>query len=177
MVNGIVFVILLLVTGQWMRIVPTSWEIIPNAAAVALQYFSLDWPSENSWLSYNALQLLMYFVTVFLAAPIAALTGYRLSVFWPQQNQKLARLFSFNAAVKLHFAVMVYFVLFIVVHVTLVFATGAVKNLNHMFAATESDGPAGVVNFILGLVAVIATWFLVRPATVRRFAAMFGNVR
>lgn len=41
----------------------------------------------------------------------------------------------------MHFPVMVYFVLFIVVHVALVFATGALRNLNHMYASLGStDG-------------------------------------
>mgnify|MGYP002150846856 CR=1 FL=1 len=55
-VNGLVFVVLLFVTGQWMRIVPTSWEVFPNALSAALQYVSLDWPTENGWVNYNALQ-------------------------------------------------------------------------------------------------------------------------
>src|SRR5690606_7302824 len=37
-VNGALFVVLLFATGQWQRIVPTSWEIFPNAASVAVQY-------------------------------------------------------------------------------------------------------------------------------------------
>lgn len=27
--NGVIFIVLLFVTGQWMRIVPTSWEVFP----------------------------------------------------------------------------------------------------------------------------------------------------
>ena len=61
----------LFVTGQWMRIVPTSWDVFPNAVSAALQYVSLDWPTENGWVNYNALQLLAYFTTVFIAAPLA----------------------------------------------------------------------------------------------------------
>ena len=30
--NGLVFAVLLFATGQWMRIVPTSWDVFPNAA-------------------------------------------------------------------------------------------------------------------------------------------------
>ncbi len=29
--NGVIFVVLLFVTGQWMKIVPTSWAVFPNA--------------------------------------------------------------------------------------------------------------------------------------------------
>lgn len=176
-INGVVFIVLLILTGQWMRIVPTSWEILPNAVSVAVQYLSFDWPTESSWVSYNALQLLAYFVTVFIAAPLAAITGYRLSYFWPQQNEKLARLMPFDPTLKLHFGVMIYFVIFIVVHVVSVFATGALRNLNHMFAANDGEGWAGAIVFAGALAVVIAAWLLARPAFIKRLAAVFGNVR
>lgn len=62
LVNGLVFVVLLFVTGRWARIVPTNWDIIPNAISAAVQYLSLDWPIEGGWTSYNALQLIAYFI-------------------------------------------------------------------------------------------------------------------
>ena len=75
--NGVIFVVLLFVTGQWMRIVPTSWEVFPNAVSAALQYVSLDWPTENGWLNYNALQQLAYFAITFVAAPLAIVASMR----------------------------------------------------------------------------------------------------
>ncbi|HWM15824.1 MAG TPA: cytochrome b/b6 domain-containing protein, partial [Microbacterium sp.] len=63
-INGVIFVVLLFVTGQWMKIVPTSWEVFPNALSAGLQYVSLDWPTENGWVNYNSLQQLTYFATV-----------------------------------------------------------------------------------------------------------------
>jgi hypothetical protein len=77
--HGVAFVVLLIVTGHWVRVVPTSWEVIPNALSVALQYTSLQWPVENGWVNYNSLQQLAYFVTIFIAAPLAAATGIRMS--------------------------------------------------------------------------------------------------
>ena len=38
--NGVVFFVLLLVTGQWMRLVPMSWDVFPNSLSVAIQYLS-----------------------------------------------------------------------------------------------------------------------------------------
>jgi len=29
--NGVVFLVLAFATGHWVRIVPTSWEVVPNA--------------------------------------------------------------------------------------------------------------------------------------------------
>ena len=35
---------LLFSTDQWKRLVPTSWEVFPNAVSTALQYLSLQLP-------------------------------------------------------------------------------------------------------------------------------------
>ncbi len=121
-----------------MRIVPTSWEVFPNAISAALQYVSLDWPTENGWVNYNSLQQLAYFATVFLAAPLAIATGVRMSGIWPKNATALNKAYPVEWARKIHFPVMLYFVAFIIVHVALVFATGALRNLNHMYAAQDA---------------------------------------
>ncbi|MCZ7537743.1 MAG: cytochrome b/b6 domain-containing protein [Acidimicrobiia bacterium] len=73
--NGVLFYVLLFTTSQWGRIVPTSWDVIPNAISTAIQYLSLDFPTNEGWIAYNGLQLLAYFLTVFIAAPLALVTG------------------------------------------------------------------------------------------------------
>jgi thiosulfate reductase cytochrome b subunit len=80
--NGVVFFILIFATGQWMRLVPTSWDVFPNALSAALQYALLNWPVENGWVNYNSLQLLAYFTTAFIAAPLSLITGLRMSGAW-----------------------------------------------------------------------------------------------
>ncbi|MEB7447150.1 cytochrome b/b6 domain-containing protein [Arthrobacter koreensis] len=174
--NGLVFYILLFATGQWMRLVPTSWGVFPNAASTALQYASLDWPTENGWVNYNSLQVLSYFSIVFIAAPLAILTGLRMSPSWPAQAKRLNKAFPIQAARALHFPVMVYFVLFIVVHVTLVLATGALRNLNHMYAASDGTGWTGFWFFAASLVVMVAAWVAARPLFLRPVAALTGKV-
>ena len=90
--NGLIFYVLLFATGHWMRLVPTSWDVFPNAASAALQYASLQWPLENGWVNYNSLQLLAYFSIVFLAAPLAIVSGLRMSPAWPAKS-RMNRLF------------------------------------------------------------------------------------
>ena len=51
LVNGIVFYVLLFVTGQWRRIVPQSWDVLPNAASTAVQYASLDFPANEGFIA------------------------------------------------------------------------------------------------------------------------------
>ena len=174
--NGIVFVIVLFATGQWMRIVPTSWDVFPNAASAALQYLSLHWPTENGWVNYNALQLLAYFTTVFIAAPLAIVTGLRMSAAWPKKAPKLNKAYPMELARALHFPVMLYFVAFMVVHVALVFATGALRNLNHMYAANNSENWTGLVIFAVSIVVVVGFWFLAQPIFLRPVAALTGKV-
>jgi len=183
LVNGAVFVVLLFATGQWMRIVPTSWEVFPNALSAALQYVSLDWPTENGWVNYNSLQQLAYFSTVFLAAPLAAITGYRMSALWPKNNARLNAAYPIEWARKVHFPVMLYFVAFIIVHVALVFATGALRNLNHMYAAQGSvDGVAYADNwtgfwiFVASVAVMAGGWIAARPLVIAPIAKLFGTV-
>jgi thiosulfate reductase cytochrome b subunit len=175
--NGLVFYILLFATGQWMRIVPTSWDVFPNALSAALQYVSLNWPTENGWVNYNGLQLLTYFLTVFVAAPLAIITGIRMSGAWPAKATRLNKAYPIELARAVHFPVMLYFVLFIIVHVTLVLATGALRNLNHMYAMTDNDTSwAGLWIFAASLVVMIVAWFAARPLFLRPVASLMGSV-
>ena len=79
LLNGVIFFVLLFATGRWERLVPTSWDVFPNALSVLIQYLSLNWPAENGWAAYNGLQLIAYFITVFVAAPLALITGLGMS--------------------------------------------------------------------------------------------------
>jgi thiosulfate reductase cytochrome b subunit len=174
--NGALFIVLLFVSGHWMRIVPTSWDVIPNAVSVAIQYASLDWPIENGWVNYNSLQLLSYFVTVFIAAPLAILTGIRMSPLWERRLSRLDRIYPVAIARAVHFPVMLYFLLFTLAHVTLVLATGALRNLNHMYAARDDGSWLGFGIFAVSLVVTIAGWLLAKPIFVQPLAALFGTV-
>ncbi|MFG6444955.1 cytochrome b/b6 domain-containing protein [Microbacterium sp. P07] len=176
-VNGVVYVTLLFATGQWMKIVPTSWQVFPEAFSAALRYASLDWPTHNGWVNYNSLQQLFYFVTVFVAAPLAIVTGVRLSMFWPRRAERLNRLVPFDAARRVHVWVMVYFVIFIAVHVALVMATGALRNLNHMYASQDVVNWAGFWIFAVSLVVLAAGWVAARPSVLVPLARLFGDVK
>ena len=45
--------VLLFATGEWRRVVPTSWAVFPNAGSVLLQYLSLNWPKQGTWVGYK----------------------------------------------------------------------------------------------------------------------------
>jgi thiosulfate reductase cytochrome b subunit len=172
--NGVVFYVLLFVTGQWVRIVPVSWDIIPNALSAALQYASLDWPVTDGWVNYNALQTLSYFSIVFVAAPLALATGIRLSPLCT--SRRLGELIPLRPTRAVHVGVMVFFLAFIVIHVTLVFATGALRNLNHMYAAQSDDGWTGFWIFAASLVVMLVAWVAAGPRLLRAVASVGGTV-
>jgi thiosulfate reductase cytochrome b subunit len=174
--NGLIFVVLLFASGHWMRIVPTSWEVFPNALSALLQYMTLDWPVENGWVNYNSLQQLMYFLVVFIAAPLAAITGVRMSEFWPKNAKTLNRIYPVEAARAIHFPTMLFFVLFILIHVFLVFATGALRNLNHMFGGTDAVNWVGFWLFAAAIAITAAGWYAARPLVLAPIAKQFGQV-
>jgi thiosulfate reductase cytochrome b subunit len=175
--NGVVLWVLLFATGQWIRIVPTSWDIFPNAVSALLQYATFDWPTDNGWVNYNSLQVLAYFATVFVAAPVALATGLRLSSAWPLNAPRWNRIFPESPIRWAHNAVLFYFVGFTIVHVTLVMTTGALRNLNHMFAGNDGTSWVGAGVFAASLLIVVAGWIILRPSVVRWLAAMSGSVR
>ena len=173
---GITYVVLLFATGQWLRIVPTDWAVVPNALSAALQYASLEWPTENSWVVYNALQQLAYFVIVFIASPLAILTGVRLASVWPLEGP-LVRAFPEKLARAVHYPVMLFFLAFTFVHVVLVLTTGALRKLNQMYAARDADDWIGFVVFAASVAVMVAAWVLAKPPLLKRIAAGSGRVQ
>ncbi|AEF35890.1 MULTISPECIES: molybdopterin-dependent oxidoreductase [Mycobacteriaceae] len=165
--NGAVFYALLFTTGHWRHLVPTSWAVFPDALSVGIQYLSLDWPDDNGWVAYNGLQQLAYFTTVFIAAPAAVITGIGMSPAVSMRLTRISKRLSIQLARSLHFLVMAYFLVFILVHVTLVFATDAVRNFNHMFAARDGSGLAGFWVFAVAMAVTALAWVWATPFTYR----------
>jgi thiosulfate reductase cytochrome b subunit len=166
-INGVVFYVLLFATGQWHRLVPTSWEVFPGALSVGLQYLSLDFPPASGWLRFDALQILAYFVTVFIAAPLALITGVMQS---PAVASKLSSgrgLLNRQVMRTVHFLVLLYFVGFIAMHVLMVFITGARVNLNHITRGVNAPDWSGVWLFAVGITFIAIVWVLATPFTLR----------
>jgi len=165
--NGVVFYVLLFATGQWRRLVPGSWEVFPSALSTGLQYLSLNFPPPSGWTQYNALQMLAYFTTVFIAAPLALITGLMQS---PAVASKLSSgrgLFNRQIMRTVHFTVLLYFLGFLAVHVIMVFITGARANLNHITRGVDAVNWGGVWMFAIGIAIIVTVWVLASPFTLR----------
>ena len=173
--NGVVVYTLLFVTGQWVRLVPNTWDVFPNAVSTALQYLSLNFPQDDSWTKYNSLQQLAYFITIFIAAPVSIITGFLQSPAISNKLGWVGRVCNRQWARSVHFLAMWWFLFFILVHVTLVFITGARVNLNMMFAGVHDASWSGFFVFIPAMALVALTWWLASPFTIR-FARIVQNI-
>jgi thiosulfate reductase cytochrome b subunit len=175
-INGILFYVLIFSTGQWTRIIPTRWDIFPNAISAGIQYASLNWPTENGWANYNALQTISYFLVVFIAAPIAVITGIRMAPGFATRFKRIDKIFPLPVARAIHFPTMIFFVIFIIIHVVLVLATGALNNLNHMYAGNNGNGWVGFIIFVATIVVMIAAWIALNPLVLRTIASTMGKI-
>lgn len=167
LVNGVVFYVLLFSTDQWKRLVPTSWEVFPNALSTALQYLSLDLPQNEGFSTYNALQLLAYFITVFIAAPLALFTGLLQAPAVAGRFGTAAGLLNRQVARTIHFGVLIWMLVFIVIHTLMVFVTGFVGNVNHMTLGTDTDSYWGVALYVAWMAVVVAFWVTASPFTLK----------
>ena len=118
-------------------------------------------------MAYNGLQLIAYFVTVFIAAPLALITGLGTSPALSARFRRVSKAFSIQTARSLHFLVLVWFLVFIVLHVTFVFTTGVLVNLNHVYAGRTDGSWIGFWLFAASMVVVVVAWVAATPFTLR----------
>ncbi|MHA6667261.1 molybdopterin-dependent oxidoreductase [Homoserinimonas sp. A447] len=159
--NGLVYVILLFATGLWQRIIPTSWEVIPEAWESFVIYAGFGVPSIEHFQPYDALQMLGYTFVIFILAPFMMLTGVAMS---PAIRSRYPWYVKFwgghQGARSLHFIAMVMMAGFIVMHVCLVFLVHRENNVVHMvFGDVDTARYAqALVIMIATIVAVIVFW-------------------
>ena len=168
LLNGLLFFILLFSTGEWRRLVPNSLDVFPNALSTALQYLSLNLPENAGFSTYNALQLLAYFITVFVAAPVALLTGLLQAPSVAGRFGTGAGLLNRQVARSIHFGVLLWMLMFIAVHTLMIFVTGFVENVNHMTLGTNTRSWVGVALYLAWMAVVAAFWIVASPLTIKR---------
>lgn len=158
--TGAVFIALLFTTGQWRRLVPDSFSIVPEAWATWVHYATFHLPPEpNGFYAYNALQKLSYFAVIFGLGPLAILTGIAMSPAVVNRFPWYARLFGGRQSARsIHFLNMVCFVGFIVVHVALVAVTGFARNMNHIVLGTDDLRSHGMIIGLFAIGAVALSW-------------------
>lgn len=160
-VNGLVYVTLLLGTGEWRRLVPASWQVIPQAWGTFVHYTTLHLPLEPvPLLHYNPLQQLSYFGVVFVMAPLSFLTGMAMSPSIVSRFPWYPRLFGGRQSARsIHFLLLLSYLCFLAVHVTVVAATGLARNMNRIVLGVEDGGLRGAAWGLVGILLVVAACF------------------
>jgi thiosulfate reductase cytochrome b subunit len=160
--TGISFVVGLCTTDQWLRLVPTSPTILVEAWATFVHYATFTLPPEpNGFYDYNALQQLAYFAPVFIMAPLSILTGMAMSPALVNRMPWFAKMFGGRQSARsIHFLLLVGFLAFLVVHVSLVVLTGFVRNMNHIVLGRDETSPVGLWLGLTGIAVVITVWIL-----------------
>ena len=72
-----------------------------------------------------------------------------------------------QAARTVHFVVLVWMLIFIVIHTLMVFVTGFVNNVNHITLGTDTNSYVGVALYGAWMAVVVAFWLAASPLTIK----------
>src|SRR5574338_558498 len=159
-VTGVLFVTMLFATEQWRRIVPTSGIVLTQAWNTFVHYATFHLPPEpNGFFFFYSFQLLAYFAVVLIFGPLSILTGIAMSPALTNRFPWYPRLFGGRQAARsIHFILLLGYVAFLIVHVTLVVITGFARNMNHIVLGTDDERPIGMILGFVGIGIVIMSW-------------------
>ena len=171
---GLVYVATISATAEWRRLAPTSWSILPDAWHALLTYVNLRIPRGVG--AYNPLQQLTYFLLVFGLAPLQIFSGLAMSPALGARFPRLSRLLGGRQAARsIHFLGLLAFVLFFVVHVSMVIAHGFGTGMEKIVLGSEGRsqslavvlGACGIF-FVIALNIVATRSSLRWPAVIKR---------
>lgn len=167
--TGIVYVVLLFATGEWRRLVPVSWSIVPGAWHALVEYLSFHLVRTPG--AYNPLQQLTYFSAVFLLAPLTILTGLAMSPALAARSPWYLKLFhGRQAARSLHFLCLCAFIGFFIVHVLMVFLHGIEQELALIVLGQTHAPQLGLALAValLGIAVIVAVHIAGTQLSLRR---------
>jgi len=143
MLNGLSYVTLLGVTGQWRRLIPTSWTVFPQAWESLLTFARFQIPPDNAFHPYDALQQLTYAGVIFLVAPLMILTGLCMSPALIARFPWYPNLFGGRQAARsLHFIGLMTLVVYTLAHLTMVVLVHFPEDIGHMVLDTANPNVA-----------------------------------
>jgi sulfoxide reductase catalytic subunit YedY len=170
--NGVIYVILLVATGEWARLIPTSWSIFPAAFHTFLTYITFHIPPKSDFHPYDPLQQLAYAAVVFLLAPFMLLTGATMSPAVAGRFPWYIKLFGGRQVGRsLHFLSLLAFTIFIIMHTALVLIVHFQDNIRDIVLGSERSNfwlAVYIAIAALVVVAIIYTWATLYSARHRR---------
>ncbi len=175
MACGLTYVVLLFISPEWRRLVPTSWEVIPDAWRSFVAYARLESPGPHdprynydTRLPFNALQQLTYFGLIFALAPFQILTGLSQSPSLLGRFPVIERAYGpggRQTARSLHFLGMALFLGFVLIHLVMVFWHGFAAEMDKMvLGRTDPDGSWLGAGLGLGIILAIVLFHVAAGA-------------
>lgn len=169
LLNGVVYVALLFATGEWQRLIPTSWSIFPDAWRTFLTYASFHSPPASAFHPYDPLQQLTYAAVVFLLGPFLIVTAAAQSPAIEAQLPWYPRLFGGRQVARsLHFLGLLAVIAFTVLHTALVLITGAGRNLGDIILGQHTSDTGLAIALGVALIAVILAIYALTTILSRR---------
>ena len=167
--NGVIFIVLLFVSGEWSTLIPTSWSIVPRAWDTLITYLSFHVPPASEFRPYDPLQQLAYAGAIFLLAPFMLLTGAAMSPSIEGRFPWYIKLFGGRQSARsLHFLSMIAFLIFIIIHTAMVFIVHFHDNVDHIvLGMTGGNFGMALAIWITGIVVAFAlfawaSWYSLR---------------
>lgn len=133
--TGVIYLLAGVFTGHFRRhIVPRSAELTPDLFwRELIDHARLRIRAATGGPHYGVLQKCAYFAVVFLALPLAVVTGLAMSPAITAAYPFLSGMFGgFQSARTIHFAAFVVLVLFLLVHVVMIIKSGFKRQMRAM---------------------------------------------
>ncbi|MGH3539986.1 MAG: cytochrome b/b6 domain-containing protein, partial [Pseudonocardiaceae bacterium] len=167
--TGAVYVVLVFATGYWRYLIPTRWEIVPEAIRAVGTYLHFQLPSKLPGQPFEAAQKLTYFLLIFVLAPVQIATGAAMSPSVLARFPRYGKLFGGKQGARsLHFLGLCAFAAFTALHTFMVIVHGVPKEFASIVLGDEhanrtlavSVGLLGIFGILL--FHVIISWFSLR---------------
>jgi thiosulfate reductase cytochrome b subunit len=143
-INGLVYVGHLILSGRWRRIVPTRQQL-RQIGPTLRAHLLLRFPKGDEARSYNVLQKLAYLAVIVVLVPVLILAGLTMSPGVNAAFPWLLDLFGGRQTARtIHFIAATLLLLFVLVHVLMVLLSGAWNNMRSMITGRyriETEAP------------------------------------
>lgn len=152
----IIFWVLLVVTGQWRRYWPESWDVFSQALNDMVMYLSFQIPPAMDGYPFNAVQQLSYGFVIVILPLFMMITGAFQSPAVNNFFPRISKAMGGRQVIRtLHFWGLAIYAIFIIIHVAMVVMHGYGHEVSKMVFGDDSQPIAGGVIFTLGLVFIV----------------------
>jgi len=175
LLSGAVYWGYMFTTDAWRRLIPTSWDVFPEALNNIVGYLTFNIPPESAFQPYDALQQLTYAGVAFILPVVMILTALAMSPAFTNRFPRYTLLFGGRRQVarSLHFLGMVAFSIFIVIHVAMVALVYFYRNVKLItFGTTDVDLAAALTVFVAALLFLLVFNVVITYFTLNHRVAM-----